>query len=250
MARCSSVSMPSARTTAPVRSAWALTAFMISAIAGPGRSCTRRRSSLTTSGREQRQEGQRHRVGADVVDRDAPAEGADALDGAQQLGGPGGQGPLGDLEDDAQLAGGALGDGEQVVERGAVEHLGLDVDEHRQRGQQTLLDRAAEGGGAADLVQLGQPAGGAGGGEQQVGALAAAPRGRGPAPRRRPPGRCRARRSAGTRCAPRRVPEPPRARSPVGGIVHVLPSAVTRRPGEPEQRPRPLRKGETVSRAA
>src|SRR3712207_2044542 len=51
MARWASSSMPSASTTAPVRSACALTAFMISAIAGPGRSCTSRRSSLTTSGR-------------------------------------------------------------------------------------------------------------------------------------------------------------------------------------------------------
>ena len=104
----------------------------------PGAVLHERRSSLTTSGEQQRQEGQRHRVGADVVDGDAPAEGADALDGAQQLGRAGGQGPLGDLQDDPQLPGRALGDGEQVVQRRAVEHLGLDVDEHGQRRQQAL----------------------------------------------------------------------------------------------------------------
>jgi hypothetical protein len=51
MARCRSSSMPSASTAAPLRSAYALTAFMISAMAGPGRCCTSRRSSLMTSGR-------------------------------------------------------------------------------------------------------------------------------------------------------------------------------------------------------
>ena len=97
-------------------------------------------------------------VGADVVERDAPAELADPLDGAQQLRGPGGERALGDLQDDAQLAGRGVGDGEQVVQRRGVEHLGLDVDEQRQRRQQALRDGAAEGGGAADARRA-RPAG-------------------------------------------------------------------------------------------
>ena len=156
---------------APVRSAWALTAFMISAMAGPGALLHQPQVQLDDVGRQQREEGQRHRVGADVVDGDAPAEGAHALDGAQQLRRPGGEGPLGDLQDQPQLPGRVGGDGEQVVQRRAVQHLGLHVHEHRQRGQQALRDGAAEGGGTADLVQLGQPTGLAGGGEQQVGPL-------------------------------------------------------------------------------
>jgi hypothetical protein len=54
---------------------------------------------------------------------------------------------------------------------GAVEHLRLDVDEDGERGEQPLLDRTAEGRGAAELVELGQPARRAGRREQQVGAL-------------------------------------------------------------------------------
>ena len=126
---------------------------------------------LDDVGGEQREEGQRHRVGADVVDGNSPADAPNALDGAQQLGRAGGQGALGDLHDDAQVAGRALGDGEQVVQRCAVEHLRLDVDEDGQRGEQALLDRAAEGRGAAELVELGQPARRAGRREQEVGAL-------------------------------------------------------------------------------
>ncbi len=49
--RCSSCSIPSARITAPERSFSAFTAFTIPAIATSGFACTRRRSSLITSGR-------------------------------------------------------------------------------------------------------------------------------------------------------------------------------------------------------
>ena len=49
-ASCSSVSMPSASSTAPERSDCALTAWTMAAIAGEGLSCTSRRSSLMTSG--------------------------------------------------------------------------------------------------------------------------------------------------------------------------------------------------------
>jgi hypothetical protein len=126
---------------------------------------------LDDVGSEQREEGERHRVGAHVVDGDPPAQRPDPLDGAQQLGRACGEGPLGDLDDDAQVLGCAVGDGQQLVQRSAVEDLGLDVDEDGQRGQQILLDRPLEGGGAADLVELGQPAGRARGGEQQVRAL-------------------------------------------------------------------------------
>ncbi len=48
---CSAVSIPSARIVAPVRSACAPTAPAIAAISGVGCSCTNRRSSLITSGR-------------------------------------------------------------------------------------------------------------------------------------------------------------------------------------------------------
>jgi hypothetical protein len=49
--RCSSCSMPSARTIPPVRSTSAFTAFTISAISVFGRAWMRRMSSFTTSGR-------------------------------------------------------------------------------------------------------------------------------------------------------------------------------------------------------
>ena len=120
---------------------------------------------------QQRHEGQRHRVGADVVERHAPADVAHPLDGAQQLGRAQRQRPLGDLHDDAQLAGGRLRDREQVVQRGGVEHLRLDVDEQRQRREQPLLDGAVERRRPARLVELGQAPGLAGRGEQRVRAL-------------------------------------------------------------------------------
>ena len=70
-----------------------------------------------------------------------------------------------------------LGDGQQVGERSGVEHLGLDVDEDRQRREQAALDRAAEGRGTAGLVQLGEQALGARRGEQQVRRAPAGPSG-------------------------------------------------------------------------
>ena len=128
-------------------------------------------------GAQQRHERQRRRVGADVVERDPPAEPADPLDGAQQLGRTCGERALGDLDDDAQLARGALGDREQVVERRGVEHLGLDVDEQRQRRQQTrpTAPRKAAMRHASSSSASGRRAGGR---EQLVGPLE---RARGPA---------------------------------------------------------------------
>jgi hypothetical protein len=120
---------------------------------------------------QQRHERERQRLGAHVVERHGPAEGAHPLDRAQQVGRTGGEGALGDLEHHPQLAGGRLGDGEQVLERRRVEHLRLDVDEQRERGQQPLLDRTGEGRPAAQVVELGEAAAAAGGGEQRVRAL-------------------------------------------------------------------------------
>jgi len=122
-------------------------------------------------GAQQRQEGQRHRLGADVVHGDAPAEAAHPLDRPQQLGRARRQRALGDLQHDPQLSRRLLGDREQLGQRSGAEHLRLDGDEHRQRRDQPGPDGAAEGGDAARAVQLGEPAGRAGGGEQRVGPL-------------------------------------------------------------------------------
>jgi hypothetical protein len=124
---------------------------------------------LTTSGPQQRHEGQRQDVGTDVVQCQAPAEVADPLHGAQQVRRARRQRPLGDLQHDPQLPRGALRDRQQVVQRRAVQHLRLDVDEQRQRRQQPVLDRAPEGGDPAGRVELGQPALGPGRCEQRIG---------------------------------------------------------------------------------
>jgi hypothetical protein len=122
-------------------------------------------------GAQQRHERQGHRLGADVVHRDAPADRADPLDRAQQLGRAGGQCPLGDLQDHPQPARGGLRDGEQVLQGRAVEHLRLDVDEQGQRCLQAGGQRAGERRVAAGGVQLGEPAGLAGSGEELIRAL-------------------------------------------------------------------------------
>ena len=122
-------------------------------------------------GAQQGHEGQRERLGAHVVDRDAPADLAHPVHRAQQLGRAVGQGPLGDLHHHPQLAGSVGGDGQQVLQGGAVQHLGLDVDEQGQRGQQARGDGPSKGRRPAGRVQLAQQAGGPRGGEEVVRAL-------------------------------------------------------------------------------
>ena len=73
-----SVSMPSATTRAPERSASALTAWMTGRL-GRRAAWTSRMSSLITSGSRKRHQRERARVGPDVVDRDRAAEGAQVV---------------------------------------------------------------------------------------------------------------------------------------------------------------------------
>ena len=61
-----------------------------------------RQVQLDHVGLDQRQQCQRRRVGADVVQGDAPTQLADPGDGLQQLRGLAGQGPLGQFQHDGQ----------------------------------------------------------------------------------------------------------------------------------------------------
>ncbi len=120
---------------------------------------------------QQRHEGQRQVVGADIVEGDPPAGCAQPLHGREEFRRSGSDRPLGDLEDDVQLAGRGVGDRQQLVERGGVQHLRFHVDEQRQRGDDTGGDGLPQRRTTAQLVQLGEPAGGASGGEELVRAL-------------------------------------------------------------------------------
>ena len=97
--------MPSASTTAPVRSAWALTAFMISAIAGPGPLLHQPQVELDDVGRaaaggtpatSSRRPRRRRRLPQPSARTRSTVRSSSA--------GPGGQRALGDLEDQPQLA--------------------------------------------------------------------------------------------------------------------------------------------------
>jgi hypothetical protein len=83
----------------------------------------------------------------------------------------------GDLDDDAQLAGRAARDLEQLRARRGVEDLRLDVDEHRERRQHALGDRRAERLPATAVVELGEAALGARCREERGRALERAPGG-------------------------------------------------------------------------
>jgi hypothetical protein len=135
-------------------------------------------SSLTTSGPQERQQGERAPVRADVVEGDPPAPGAHPLDEREQLGGLRGDRALGDLVDDPQPVAGKAEDGLVLRRALAVGDLGLHVDEQGGRGPDPRVERAAEGGRAARPVELAEDVVLAGGREEQVrpreGALRAA----------------------------------------------------------------------------
>ena len=109
-------------------------------------------------GPKQGHEGERARIGTHVVDREGPAVLADAVGRAQQLCRTGGDAALGDLEHHRQMARRGDRDVEQVVQRRAVEHLGLDVDEDGQGSQPPRGDGRAQRLLAARRVELGQHA--------------------------------------------------------------------------------------------
>ena len=113
---------------APERSASALTAWTIAAIAGVGFSWTSRRSSLITSGRDEGHQRERAVVGADVVEGDREAEPAQGVDAGEHLGGAVGQRALGELEHDVELRPRAPAARRRARDR-RVEQRRLDVDE-------------------------------------------------------------------------------------------------------------------------
>ena len=113
-------------------------------------------------GIEHRHQRERARVGADVVERDAPAEPAQLRERAQQRLRALGQRALGDLHDEREA--GARRVGQVVLERARV-----GVDEQAERRAEAALDRAGQRGLAARAVELGDAALLARGGEQRLG---------------------------------------------------------------------------------
>ena len=131
--RCASVSMPSASTQAPLRSAWALTACMTSAVALVGDALDQRQVELDDVGEQQGHEGQRGRLGTHVVEGDAPAQLPHPGDSASGA-------PLGAPQPPARSPPGRPGRpsrrrarGERT-DGGEVQDLWLDVDEDRRGG--------------------------------------------------------------------------------------------------------------------
>src|SRR3954447_5043051 len=167
--------MPSASSTAPLRSDWALTAWAIAAIAGEGLSWTSRRSSLMTSGSTNGINASERRSAPTSSSAIAMPGLAQRVEAREHLGGTVGQGALGELQDDIELAGVA---GEQLADvgrRGLREQRRLDVDE--QGLAQLRVQGAAHGGGAARPLELGQQAARVRGREEPVGALQRRPHG-------------------------------------------------------------------------
>ena len=202
--RCASVSMPSARTSAPVRSASALIAFTVRATFAVGRVLDQAQVELHDVGSQERHQRKRAIVRADIVERDSDAGAAHPLDRREQLRRAGGEGALRDLDEHAQAARPDLLE-RHVAEQLAVHRVRLDVHEQRDavrparwpthpgsrpRGRR---GRARPAGRCAALRRTARPA-----------MRAAIPRARGRAPRspRRPATGCR--RSAGRPNAGRR----------------------------------------------
>ena len=168
-ASCSSVSMPSASSTAPERSDCALTAWTMAAIAGEGLSCTSRRSSLMTSGAMNgisASERWSAPTSSSAIRQPAPPH---RLDAREHLGGLVGQRALRELDDDVELRGGVLEQGDERRRHVDVEQRRLDVDE--QGLAQARIQGALERGGAAGPLELRQQPARAGRLEQQVGPL-------------------------------------------------------------------------------
>ena len=225
---------------------------MISAIAGPGRSCTRRRSSLMTSGREQRHEAPATSESAPTSssgDRPSRARGRARRCAAARPG-------------RAASARSVISRTTRSSRRGAPRRWrsrsssgalsstsGSTLTKSGQRRQQPRVDAPRGRRRRGRAVELGEPPGARGrrrrarSGRSQR-ALAA----RGRAPRRRRPGRCRGRRSAGRRCAMRAGRQGRRPAALVSWKTCTVASPSARDRAEwPAQRSGPLRKGEEGS---
>ena len=154
--------MPSASTVAIRFSASAPTAVTIRATSSRLAIVEQAQVELDHVGIEDRHQRQRARVGADVVERDAPAEPAQLGERPQQRLRALGQRALGDLHDEREA--GARRAGQVVLERARV-----GVDEQAERRAEPALDRAGQRGLAAGAVELGDAPVLAGGGEQRFG---------------------------------------------------------------------------------
>ncbi|MDA0136432.1 hypothetical protein OJ962_02915 [Solirubrobacter sp. CPCC 204708] len=117
----------------------------------------------------ERHQRERAGVGADVIECDHHAARAHGLDAGQHLGGLVGQGALGQLDHDLELARRAREQGHELLGHRDVEQRRLDVDE--QRLAQPGVQGAAQRGGAARPLELFDQPARAGGLEQQVGAF-------------------------------------------------------------------------------
>jgi hypothetical protein len=129
------VSMPSAMTTASVRSAWSRTVLMMWAAPVVVRP-EQPHVQLDQVGADERQHGQGGRGGADVVQGHPPAGPAGLGDGGQQPGRVADQGPLGHLDHHPQAPLGLLDGRLEVVGAGDAQRDRLGVDEQGQRRAQ------------------------------------------------------------------------------------------------------------------
>ena len=124
---------------------------MISAIAGPGPLLHQAQVELDDVGAQQRHEGQRHRRRRRRRRARCPSRASRTRSTVRSSSAGRAASARSVISRTTRSSPGAPSAmRQQVVERGGVEHLGLDVDEHGQRRQQALLDRAAEGRGAAE----------------------------------------------------------------------------------------------------
>lgn len=120
-----------------------------------------RQIQLDHVGAQQRHERQRAGVGADVVERDAPAARARRLDGRQQLRQAVGQRPLGQLDHAAEVA-------SQLRQAPEAAGVGLGVDEQGQRALDGQPRGGRHGGGPARRIELTEATRGARGPEQLI----------------------------------------------------------------------------------
>ena len=121
---------------------------------------------MITSGRQERHQRQRARVGADVVQRDARAHLAQTLRGRQQLGRPVGERALGELDEHGEALERGLHQLGDLLGQLLREHPRIEVDEQRLARGHAHFQRSLERRPLALPLDLDLQALGAGGGEQ------------------------------------------------------------------------------------
>jgi len=123
---------------------------------------------LDDVGLEERHERERAAVGADVVERDRAAELAQALHGSEHVGRAVGERALRELDDEPERVRRLREQRAVAVGDGHREQARLGVDEQRPRPPQPGGERAAQRGGAARPLEVGEPAVRPRGAEQPV----------------------------------------------------------------------------------